>query len=164
MTVSLQDALAAGVQEMLAGKPEILAAYRASPEEFLQRMFPPVAPPVADWLRSIGTPHRMVEEMSTHWFGRAGISYFEMLQGDELRPAWEETEQRSEGGLLTIGSCPNGDDIVLDLKSGAVGYLTHEMPEDGTPLRNVMRVVAASLGDFVDGASKQRLPSDYYDD
>jgi hypothetical protein len=58
-----------------------------------------------------------------------------------------------ESGFLQVGSATNGDPVVLDLKSGSVGYLDHDLLwEDAlTDLKGNFRFLASSLGSIARG-------------
>lgn len=67
-------------------------------------------------------------------------------------------------GFLVIGSCPNGDPILIDLrsKSGSIWYLSHEEMFH-VPLRSVCIRVANDLKRFVTGCRKDMFPIDYWE-
>jgi hypothetical protein len=64
-------------------------------------------------------------------------------------------------GFVIVGSCPNGDPIVVDLRMepGSIWYLSHEEMFHA-PLRSVCLKVAKSLKDFT--RERDTLPIDYW--
>ena len=72
-----------------------------------------------------------------------------------------------ESGFLMIGSCANGDFIVINLKTVSleVGYITHEEVDDSSSCRFQDKYIAISptLGSFFhDSNLLWTMPGDYY--
>ena len=72
-----------------------------------------------------------------------------------------------ESGFLMIGSCANGDFIVINLKTASleVGYITHEEVDDSSSCRFQDKYIAISptLGSFFhDSNLLWTMPGDYY--
>jgi len=66
-------------------------------------------------------------------------------------------------GFLVIGTCLDGDPVVIDLRDrlGEVGYLDHETMWQKSSVREVYQSVASSPGVLVTGLESQALPIDY---
>jgi hypothetical protein len=66
-------------------------------------------------------------------------------------------------GFMVIGTCPNGDPIVIDLRDepGSIWYLSHE-EMFGKPLRTVCKKVAADIKEFVSKCGNETFPIDYW--
>ncbi len=70
-----------------------------------------------------------------------------------------------KSGFLMLGTCPNGDPVVIDIAGtrGSVGYLCGETMWQAKDARTEYVAVAASLAAFVQGLSKNQLPIDYFE-
>jgi hypothetical protein len=68
-------------------------------------------------------------------------------------------------GLLAVGSCPNGDQVAVDLRHhlGATGYIGHEEMWQVANVREEFTVLRASLGRFAEALDQGRMPLDYDD-
>jgi hypothetical protein len=68
--------------------------------------------------------------------------------------------------FLRIGSCPNGDFVVVDCLRhvGAVLYLSHEELELQEPsnILEVSRLVAPTVAEFLVGMHAEQIPLDYF--
>jgi hypothetical protein len=67
-------------------------------------------------------------------------------------------------GLLVIGSCPNGDPVVVDVREhlGAGGYIDHETMWQAGSVREVFKVLAPGLGALAAGLAEGTMPRDYH--
>jgi hypothetical protein len=80
-----------------------------------------------------------------------------------------ETLQTKEGrdwvqqGFLPIGTCPNGDRVVLDIQNqvGSVRYVCHETDFD-IESPDASLIVASSLGEFAEKLEKREIGSDFF--
>lgn len=70
-----------------------------------------------------------------------------------------------KGGFLILGTCPNGDPVVIDIAgtTGSVGYLCAETMWSSKDLRTAFVQVAPSLAAFIRGLSQDNLPADYFE-
>jgi hypothetical protein len=68
-------------------------------------------------------------------------------------------------GLLIVGSCPNGDVVVVDVRDqlGAAGYIGHETMWQTSSVREVFAVLATGLGSLAAGLASGTLPLDYHE-
>jgi hypothetical protein len=71
-----------------------------------------------------------------------------------------------EQGFLVIGSCPNGDPVVVQVRAPGlpVFYLSHEELHD-RPLTQIMRKIADSFAAFTEALLDKGsgMPLDYWD-
>jgi len=85
---------------------------------------------------------------------------------DELRIIrWnDDFPEALKAKLLIVGTAPNGDHIVVDLKTGATGYMSHEHDWQSDP-REFFIAVSDSLGNFLRdiNSNPSRVPDDYWD-
>lgn len=68
--------------------------------------------------------------------------------------------------MIVIGSCPNGDFVVIDLKEdiGSVRYISHEELYDTEDLRSISVIVSDSLPEFIDlYVEGDNFPYDYHE-
>jgi hypothetical protein len=68
-------------------------------------------------------------------------------------------------GLLAVGSCPNGDQLAVDVRHqlGATGYIGHEEMWQVANVRERFAVLRRSLGRFAEALDQGRVPLDYDD-
>lgn len=102
--------------------------------------------------------------MPTHEIMVGTGSFYSAVDLMEMNDQWS----RMAGyGLLILGSCLNGDFIVLDTRSDdlEVGYVTHEEIDlsDASDYREKYIAISPSIGGFLHDATFLRyLPDDYY--
>jgi hypothetical protein len=117
------------------------------------------------WLTKVGVPELLVQalcrSLPVETIEDTAVTLFSaesIEQGDpDLLPH----------GLLQIGSCGNGDLVVLELRSpqrGAVGFIGHDIywEQDDKDPRAALRYVSASFTSFILGVARDALPTDYW--
>jgi hypothetical protein len=87
--------------------------------------------------------------------------------GDDIRSVNNEggVPVALQHGLLIVGSCPNGDPVVIDVRDepGAAGYLCHETMWSTEDIRGEYVRLAPSLARLVGGIIKETMPLDYFE-
>lgn len=127
------------------------------------------------WIRSLPVNLEVVEKLLPHLPDDADL--------DQELPNWIESVSRIismndpkhgfglpkeplEEGFLIIGSCPNGDPVVVSLGDPQlpVFYISHEQMHSN-PLSMVIRKVSASIDDYDKALSDEDsgIPLDYWD-
>jgi hypothetical protein len=125
-------------------------------------------PEVAHWLESLDElPRAFVDFLKHHspkneiWAG-AGFIFGEAV----IMRRNKEFPRALQAGLFILGSAPNGDLIVVDVRepSGAVGYLMHERMYSADDLRSLFAPVSESIGEFLYRINDHdsNLPDDYF--
>lgn len=124
---------------------------------------------LAPWLESFALPEPLIGLLTTCWPQQTtDLVPFMLLSSAELMTD-DDVPRLLAHGLLEIGFCPNGDPLVLDLKTpglvpGAVehGLLAGGEPEDEDP-RAYHRPLARDLETFCARLADGRgVPCDYH--
>jgi len=123
---------------------------------------------VVEWLSSVGATDSVIKYFSEHAYSRA-IKYGKVTlhSAHELKSVNKETENQRliSRGLLVIGSGLNGDPIILCLKSGKVGFVSHDelWENEDNSIEDIYIFVSDTLGTFFNSATKNGgFPVDYY--
>lgn len=118
-------------------------------------------------LLGLGLGEGTVSELLAQWpGGPAGVGSSRLLDLQEII-AFDCQENTLKVGLLTIGSCANGDPIALDVAAGApwpVYYISHEhegLYDDGEPTR--VRVSESFERFLVECVEDEEYPWDYFE-
>jgi len=117
------------------------------------------------WALENHLPYELIDLLKTHspktevWAG-AGALF------DEARIVqWNnDYPEALANGLLIVGSAPNGDHISIDLRTGDVGYISHEHSWQSTP-REFFIAISPSIGAFIRDINihPTTLPEDYWE-
>jgi hypothetical protein len=101
------------------------------------------------WLQRLGACSVIVRHFSACATDEeATIQYGTYLGVEGLRRAHTDYPQVVDAGFVTIGFGEDGDLIVLDLFTGAVGLISHETIAEGCE-RDDFEFVADSLSEFI---------------
>lgn len=184
-TLEEPDEVAGSLNEFLSR--EIRRAKTSSGEYLVPALFDTNFKGVIDAICAAGQG-RYSEPTSRFltWLGRRGLSanarqlfsWFmpthEIMVGtgsfypaEDLMEMNDQWSRMAGYGLLILGSCLNGDFIVLDTRSDdlEVGYVTHEEIDlsDASDYREKYIAISPSIGSFLHDATFLRyLPDDYY--
>lgn len=117
------------------------------------------------WAVNHGLPAELIElfqqmiPKAELWAG-AGVLFEE-----ERMVHWNENlPEALENGFLIVGSAANGDHIAIELRTGSVGYISHEQHWQKNP-REFFVAVSRSIGLFLRDSndSAAPVPDDYWD-
>ena len=129
----------------------------------------PASSKLRDWLESLALPALVHELMSTSWPQRPGsLGAFYIKSSTELAKD-QDLPRLLDHGLLKIGSGPNGDLLVLDLKTEDLvpGVVEHgkfwgQEPEDDDP-RAFHEPIARTFASLFFRVDEERyVPCDYW--
>jgi hypothetical protein len=120
------------------------------------------------WLSSNDVPKAVVDEMGSGFLSK-GVYVGSVM----IYSAADIESVNSKGGipvalkhrLMIVGSCPNGDPVVVDLqdKPGAAGYLCHETMWSSEDIRAEYIQLAPSLSGLIMGLANKAMPMDYFE-
>ena len=140
-------------------------------KEVIERHCPQMKPQkgrLVEYLLEHGFEPRTIELAARHF-----ILNSVMISGVELEGEFclLNTLQSNDGrgwvrkGYVPIGTCPNGDLVLLDIKHtfGSVRYVSHETGYDiDSPDSSIF--VASTLGEFVRKLAKSEIGSDFFEE
>ena len=121
----------------------------------------------ANWALDLGidgTSLRSLIEVASHhdkdtFVGRSVEDFAGIKELSEEEPLGVLA---TNGGFLVFGSCPNGDQIAVDLKTdpGSVHYLFFEEEDE---LKIISNKIVPNLPMFVTMMNAEKLPFDYHE-
>ena len=123
----------------------------------------------SEWLREVGISAEMVDFLSKYsfssfvQFGCASFSCPNEIRSENTEP---ETQILIQNGLLIVGSCLNGDPIVVDSSDGYVGYISHDVLWEGEEfeLVDIFAKMNETIGSFFKSAlCNPEFPVDFYE-
>jgi hypothetical protein len=127
-----------------------------------------------DWSKSIGMAPRSAEKLLKHMPADGVLDpelpcwicspSYTMAANDPTRGLGVEAQLRGEG-FLVIGSCPNGDPVLVGFRDSElpVYYLSHEELHC-KPLPQIMRKISDSIAAYDKALSDEKsgIPLDYW--
>ena len=132
---------------------------------FGNKLFGPASRPYVSWLNGKSLKAEVLEELSGWSFKDEGYAGSLRLDGEhDLMFVNDRFPELLAERLLAVGSCPNGDMVVIDVESptGAAGFVAHDQI-DIRPLRSVFIPLEVRLGSLLEASDASAdFPSDYY--
>lgn len=127
------------------------------------------------WIASLQINQEVVEKLLPHLPDEADLdpefpnwigSVSRIMSMNDPKHGFGLPKEPLEEGFLIIGSCPNGDPVVVSLGNPQlpVFYISHEQMHSN-PLLKVIRKVSASIDDYDKALSNKDsdIPLDYWD-
>lgn len=128
-------------------------------------MFGALSPETRRWLEARNAPPELLklwEDFAFRSEAWAGSGSF--FDESKMREWNNDLPEAMASDLLIVGSAANGDHICLDLKTGQVGYLSHEQAWQNEPRRFFISV-SESLGSYIGDINARdcKIPEDYWE-